>query len=209
MKRISGIIILITIFAFAFSGSVYSASPTFGVKGLLGMSQLTGDIDGTKSKIGFGGGVLARIPMGQGQFMLQPEAQIVLKGAEEDVPDNAEKLKLTYIEIPVLIKYVPAMEGSVQPSFFVGPALGILMSAKIADFDIKDQTKSTDIGIVFGAGVDFAAGSSSKVSVDARYTLGVTNISDDPDDPSDFSIKNAMASVNVAFLFGGGNGDGM
>ena len=206
MKRISGLIILVTVFAVALSGVSQAASPKFGVKGLVGISNLTGDIEGVKSMVGFGGGVLAQVPVGQGQFMVQPEAMVVMKGAKEDVSSNAEKLKLTYIEIPVLLKYAPPMESSLKPSFFAGPALGILMSAKAAGVDIKDFVKSTDFGIVFGAGIDLMAGSNT-VCIDARYNLGVSNVNDDVD-ASSVKIKNAMGSVNVSFLFGGGGGNG-
>ena len=167
-----------------------------GIKGGLGLANLTGDVSGTESMLSFGGGGLFRfspIP----QFSIQPEVLFVLKGAQEK-GDNGEKLKLAYIEVPVLAMYRPPAGEKVSPSFFAGPAISVLVSAKVGSEDIKDEVNSTDFGVVFGAGVDFKAGEKGKVSLDGRYTMGISNIAKDSGNDS---VKNGVFSFWVSYLF--------
>ena len=198
MKRKTTIAILVTLIAFVMISPAHAVPPAFGIKGDVGLTNLTGDVTGNKSMLSFGGGFLFQY-MASPQFAIQPEAAFVLKGAKEDNPGGPEeKLKLTYVEIPVLVKFKPKMNGSIQPAIFAGPALGILVSAKAASVDVKDQFKSTDFGAVFGAGIELAAGAKGKVSFDARYALGLSNILKDS---GDVSVKNGVASFNVSYLF--------
>ena len=128
----------------------------------------------------------------------------MMKGTEEDV-DEGEKLKLDYLEIPVLVKYMIPTEGKISPCFFAGPAVGMLMSAKYGDEDVKDFTKSIDFGVAFGAGVDVAMGEKGKLTFDARYTLGLANIVDE--EGVDDKVKNANISFMVGYSFPIGAGE--
>jgi len=121
----------------------------------------------------------------------------MMKGTKEDGGDG--KIKLNYIEIPVLLKFKPAMEGNFKPAIFAGPAVGFLMSAKADDGeeeeDIKDFTKSIDFGIAFGAGFMYMMENGGGITFDARYTMGMGTIDDTEDDAD---VKNA----NISFMLG-------
>ncbi|GAF67290.1 unnamed protein product, partial [marine sediment metagenome] len=107
---------------------------------------------------------------------------------------------VNYVEIPVLVKLSIASQGSVVPSLFVGPYVAIKLSSKAKiefgggseEEEWGEDIKTTDFGVVVGGGVDFALGS-SKITVDARYTLGLTTMFDDDD------VKNGV----ISFMVGG------
>lgn len=196
-----------------------------GLKGAVNMANLSGDVTDNKMMLAFGGGVFARI-MPSPQFCIQPEVLYMMKGCKfDDVGTTTDmKTTLSYIEVPVLVKYMIPTEGNISPSIFAGPAVGFLMSAKAKatvdgteeDMDIKDYLKSIDFGVAFGAGVDFAVGEKGKITFDARYTLGLTNGNDvsaadaaaagmDVDD----SFKNGVISVMVGYAFPIGQSEGI
>lgn len=170
---------------------------SFGIKGGLNIANLSGDIEDNKALMAFGGGVFGQLTVSP-TLIIQPEVLYMQKGTEEDV-DGGEKLKLNYIEVPILVKYVFPTEGSFEPCVYAGPVISFLMSAKIGDEDIKDFVKSTDFGVAFGAGAEFAVGEGGgKFHFDGRYTLGLTNASDDD---SDDDVKNGVISVFVGYGF--------
>ena len=179
---------MILAFAFAAIAQGDDASKvSFGLKAGLGMANATGsDADAPegadkKARIGFGGGAVLQYdlsPTIKGQI----EALYLMKGVKYEATSGNEKItdKLDYLEFPVTLHFVPAMEGNVKPRFFAGPFLGLLLSAKEKaegfaddslnyDEDIKDFMKSTEFGLTFGAGVDINA-----VTFDLRYDLGLS-----------------------------------
>lgn len=151
-----------------------------GIKGGLNVANITGDVSNTNTMLGFVGGGLAKINTNP-QFSIQPELLVTLKGAQQDEGGN-EKLKLTYLEIPVLGVYNFPTSSSTKPYILAGPALGILISAKAGEDDFKDNVNSTDFGFVLGGGVGFPAGENGKVVLDGRYAVGLANIAKDSED---------------------------
>ncbi|HEY6953385.1 MAG TPA: porin family protein [Bacteroidota bacterium] len=178
MKRLSAALVLVAIFA----GLSYSQIG-LGIKGGVNFANVSGAdaAPNSKTRTGFAAGAYLEISLPM-LFTIQPEILYSQKGfvADENFFGTPVKVtgKLDYLEIPVLVKYsfpVPV----VKPSLYAGPALGILLSAKAkaeangqsAETDIKDQTTSTDFGIVFGASANIAI-----ITVDVRYTLGLTSL---------------------------------
>ncbi len=172
---------------------------TAGVKAGISMSTLSGDdIEGVSSKIGMAAGGFFGI--GLGPVMIQPEVQYVQKGAQDE--DNSDlKMKMDYLEIPVLIKAAfMGPEAKVRPSIYAGPALGILLGAKTDDgtnsVDVKDSYKSTDFGLAFGADIEIQG-----FIVDLRYTMGLSQIPDTGDSDLDVDVKNGAFMVQVGYSF--------
>jgi hypothetical protein len=188
---------LAIVLALLLATSAFAQGISFGVKGGINYTTLSGEdvTEGLGWKLGFGGGAVAAVNV-MDMFVLQPEVLYTMKGAEDKDADYSADL--TYVEIPVLLKYSVPMAGMISPNFFVGPSLGILMSAEVADIDVKDETKTMDFGVVVGAGVDFDLGT-GKVTLDGRYTLGLMSI-DDSGDEEDW--KNGAISVMVGYMFG-------
>jgi len=172
-----------------------------GVKVGMSLANLSGDdIDGTSSKIGLAAGGFAGF--GIGPLTIQPEVLYVQKGAQGE--DNSDvKLKLDYLEIPVLFKgYFMGPQAKVRPCIYAGPAVGILLSAKYDDgsdadaVDVKDGYKSTDFGVAMGAGIDIQG-----FTLDVRYTLGLTKLPDTGDSDVDVDEKNGAFMVLVGYSF--------
>ena len=127
--------------------------------------------------------------------------------------------KLAYLSIPVLLRYGFPTGGSVMPYVMAGPELGILMSAKAKsessysgiltlqegvqqdetssdEQDIKDQLKSTELALNFGAGVEVPL-SSIVLLLDVRYGLGLTKYHKKPETGEEPNAKNNVLYVNV------------
>ncbi len=216
MKRlIITIFAIVAVFTLSFA-SVSAQGLTAGLKGGMNIANLHGK--GVKvieegigtdlvSKMGFcaGGFITYNI---NDMFAIQPELLFSMKGAkaEREIEGETAKLafNLNYLEIPVLAKLSIPTPGNVKPSLFVGPSLAIKLSGKLKteiageseEEDLEDL-KSTDFGLVFGAGIDFALGQ-GKLTVDARYTLGLTKADESEEE---LDIKNGAISIMVGYSF--------
>jgi hypothetical protein len=165
------------------------AQTNFGIKaGYNSASVQVSDGADWDSKSGFHIGGLAHIHVAS-KFAVQPEVVFSTQGGERS---NSE-LKLNYVNVPVLAQYMVADGFRLQ----TGPQFGFLVSAEqeVGDLeiDIDDVYDAFDFSWSFGAGYLFDNG----LGIDARYNLGLTNISDD----SDFEAKNRVFQVGLFYQF--------
>ena len=190
--------------------TIFVASPlfaegmTFGVKGGLNLANVIGDdVKESSMKIGAVGGVFMCYDITE-IFALQPELLFTMKGAKDDSAGVELSWKVNYIEIPVLFRVNLPTEGKIKPMLYAGPALGILMSAKEEDEDVKDFMKTVDIGVLAGAGVAYQLEKGS-ISFEARYEVGMTTVMDLTDEELDGGdqpdIKNSVISFMVGYGF--------
>nr|WP_294789115.1 porin family protein [uncultured Flavobacterium sp.] len=193
MKKI--VLSAIAIMAFAFTNA---QSTRFGVKGGLNLSTVVGgDVDNTKSLVGFHVGGLAEIHVVE-KFYIQPEILFSAQGTKADGGLGGDAtFKLNYLNIPVVAKYY-----IVDKKFNVeaGPQLGVLLSAKVEGEDIKDYTRSVDFGFNVGAAYSFT----DNLSIGLRYTIGLSPLSDeDIDNTDDYydSAKNSNLQLSLAYKF--------
>lgn len=192
MKKI--ILSAIAVMAFGFTNA---QSTRFGVKGGLNLSTVVGgDVENTKSLVGFHVGGFAEIKVVE-KFFIQPELLYSAQGTKFDGPFGEDfDTKLNYLNIPVLAKYYIVEKFSVE----AGPQLGILLSAKADGEDIKDYSRSVDFGFNVGAGYNFT----DNLSIGLRYTIGLSPISDnDIDNEEDYydSAKNSNLALSLAYKF--------
>jgi len=173
-----------------------------GVKGGLNLANLGGsDVENTDNKTGFSFGVFAALQLAN-LIYFQPEILYTMKGAKQKFDFGGEtidvSIKLNYIEIPLLIRLnVPVQGASFAPNLFAGPAIAFNLSAKVkaegggesSEVDIKDDTKSTDFGLIVGVGSAFGP-----LVLDIRYILGLSSI-DDSAEKAD--VKNRVISFNA------------
>ena len=155
-----------------------------------------------KSKWGLCAGGFIRFNISE-TFAIQPEVLYTMKGAKFEETILGETMKfemnLSYLEIPVLLKLMIPTPGGIKPNLYAGPALAIKLSSKTKleyageteEEDIEEM-KDTDFGLIIGAGVDFG-----KLTVDLRYVLGLTTISDVEDE----DVKNGVISLIVGYSF--------
>lgn len=158
-------------------------------------------VSGPESLTGLCAGVFVAIPITD-TLLFQPEALYSQKGATYTLFGEDLDLKLDYLEVPVLLK-ARFGTGAARPAVFAGPAIGFKLRAKGQFQDQTedlDETKGTDFGLVFGAGVDLTAGSGAFV-VDARYTLGLSTIDDASSDDLRADIKNKAFTLSIGYSF--------
>ena len=207
-------------------GLTTMAQFSYGPKVGLNLANFSGDdIEDNSMLIGFNAGLVGDIAFNE-MFGLQAEVLYSAKGAniegvnmdgeEDDIP-----YKVNYISVPLMAR---AEFGSGDMKFrgAVGPQIGFLMGATIdgeSEFeiptgfdintgqityetmDVKENYKSTDIGVAVGAGVTIPAGA-MKLLVDARYTMGLSTIADSEGD-EEADVKNGVIGIGVGLLFGG------
>ena len=153
------------------------------------------------SRMGFVGGLFVVVPSNS-PFALQAEALYSQKGAQFESEGFESKVRLNFLEVPVLARFsTPASNGS---SFhvFAGPSFGFKLSAEAVDSfegeeettDLDDDVKSFDLGLVIGAGVEFG-----KFVIDGRYSWGMTDLNND--DTEDLKVKTRTFSVMAGFRF--------
>jgi hypothetical protein len=208
------------------------------------LTAFTGTVElDTDARIGLVGGAFLTINVSP-TIAIQPELLYSVKGVETTFKYNYQsqdwestlKWALTYIEIPVLIKYKIPTDGKVKPGLYLGPALGFNSKGtfkqddqvandplNFGEFDIAN-VKSTDFSAVFGGELGFVM-SSFNLVLDVRYNLGLTKAFEDADlgtnfyadgewvlidrttgAADDMKHKGLSASVGISFPIGGGTG---
>jgi len=185
MKKIMLVAIAVMTFGFASAQNV-----KFGVKGGVNFANLGGDADGS-SFTGFNVGSLAEIKL-LDKFAIQPEILYSLQGSDFSENGFDDKLKISYLNIPVMAKYYVIKKLSVE----AGPQIGFLLSAKEDGEDVKDDFKSLDFGFNFGVGYDITESFFAGV----RYNLGLLNIADNVNGDN-FKTNNNVFSISVGYKF--------
>jgi hypothetical protein len=140
-------------------------------------------------------------------FAVQPEILYSKKGPKWDGlldgEDFTAKVNIDYLDLVALAKfYIPVSQNSViQPNIYAGPYAGLKLKGKLkyelAGVSGENELvhlKSTDIGLVFGGGLDFSAGR-GKLLIDFRFGMSLSSISKEEDD------KNRVFSVLVGYSF--------
>lgn len=145
-----------------------------GLKGGLNVYNINNDNNSEyDSKVGFHAGLIGHIHLTR-QFAVQPELVYSVQGAKYTNAGIESKLNLGYINIPVLLQYMFDNGFRLQ----AGPQVGFMLNAKteIGDVktDVKDNFKTVDFGLGFGAGYVTTSG----FGIDARYNLGLSNINE-------------------------------
>ncbi|OXA77267.1 Outer membrane protein beta-barrel domain-containing protein [Flavobacterium aquidurense] len=191
MKRI--FLVAIAVMAFGFTNAQQTR---FGIKGGLNITTYAGgDYWDANSLVGFQVGGFAEIKIIE-RLAIQPEILFSTQGARLDTSFGDYDEKLNYINVPVLAKFYITKQFTVEG----GPQLGFLVSAKQEGHDAKDDFKSVDTGFNFGAGYNFT----ENVSVNLRYTVGLSNILDyevnNADEYFD-SPKNSVLALTLGYKF--------
>jgi hypothetical protein len=178
------------------------AQISVGAKGGLNVSNLSGinDIEGFKSKalVGFHLGGFATFNLGR-NFAIQPELLYSSQGAKVEVAGDEENLKLNYINIPVMIKFLT------NSGFYVeaGPQIGFKAGDVTFDGDdISDEFENSDFSAGFGLGFQ---PTKSPFGVGARYNVGLGKVSDLEDfDDNNVDVKNGVFQLSLYWRFLGG-----
>ena len=166
MKRIIISAVMLLLIKGAFAQHVQ-----FGIKGGVNFANIANDAadNDADTKTGFHLGGLAHIHLTR-SFAIQPELVYSTQGAEY----NNGKLKLNYINIPVLGQYMFGNGFRLQ----TGPQLGVLTTSEWKSGNTEtdvDDFSNVDFSWSFGAGYVGKNG----LGIDARYNLGLTDVTKD------------------------------
>jgi opacity protein-like surface antigen len=214
MKKIllSAVVLLSTI--------SFAQDVKFGAKVGLNISNLSGDVEDTKSLIGAHLGGFAEISISE-KFAIQPELLFSIQGAKSEYSESdidysyseETKTKLNYLNVPLLAKYYVADKFAL----LAGPQFGILMSAK-EDYEFSETLSgTTDSGsesidakeFYKSLALSFNLGASYSITenffVDARYNLGLSSIAkdytDEFGDSTSFKINNNVFQFSIGYRF--------
>lgn len=176
------------------TGAANAQHVNVGIKGGLNLYNINNDNNSEyDTKIGAHGGLIGHIHFTR-QFALQPEIMYSAQGAKYTVAGVETKIKLGYINIPVMFQYMFNNGFRLQ----AGPQLGFLVNAKsennITKTDIKDNMNTVDFAVALGIGYIHTP---SGFGLDARYNLGLSNIN------KNGSVKSANRGfqLGVFYLF--------
>lgn len=182
----------------------------FGVKGSFNLSGFHSDEHPVGSETrripGLSGGLVGTMPLSE-ILALRAELLYAQKGHKYEVvlADGAYvKTRLGYIELPLLLQIAVPASASVKPLVLAGGYGAYLLSARMsgqyeAYVDVRESFKKTDFGLIIGAGLHLAVGTSGSVLVDFRYCFGLTDIYDVPE--AAVSMKNRGLSFSMGYLF--------
>ncbi len=185
-------LIILCIAAFALQSNAQSIRA--GLKAGANITNFTGgnfeNVD-KKALVGFHAGGYLNFALGA--VSLQPEVLVSTAGAKfEDAGDN---IKLTYITVPVMVKF----KSSSGFYFEAGPQVGFKISEDIGDTPINNFAKDLDLSI--GAGLGFQ--SSMGFGIGARYIAGLSKVGDFDAASIDPDFKNSVIQVGIFYTFGG------
>lgn len=135
---------------------------------------------------------------------LQPELQYIGKGTRFDVAGTPVSIRVTYVELPVLLVVAPRIQGPLHPSVFGGPALALKAGCSLEGGGVSAScgsvqfpVKSLDYGLVFGAGLGYAMGR-GELLLDGRYGLGFSKFLDTNPSPE---LKHRGVAVTAGYSF--------
>ena len=185
MKKL---LLLTAIAVLTFSTS--QAQLALGAKAGANFASFSGDgAEGLDGLTSFHVGAVANFPLGE-MIALQPEVLFSSQGASESFEGIDAKIKLTYVNIPVMVDVNIAEGLSLQG----GPQFGINVGAKVdvdGETEDIDDIETLDLGAGIGAQYKLPMG----VFFQARYTIGFSEII------ADSESQNSVISASVGWFF--------
>lgn len=184
-----------------------------GVKAGLNLANMnySGSLDALDTKLlaTFQAGLIAEIELSE-QIAIQPGLLLVGKGSRQEANnDFTAKFNPIYLQAPVNVLYKTSIfYAGVGP--YVG--FGLFGNARIKVPGLIDQNtqihfgstadddySALDYGLNLEAGVKLG-----QIRLGAGYALGMANmVPKDRRNGVDGSVKNAVISINAAYMFGG------
>lgn len=193
MKKVFLVILaFMVISTFLSVQAIAQTTVKMGVKAGLNFSNIYGDdTDLAGRKTGFALGGFANFDINE-KFSFQPEIFITMKGYEVDFGSlGVSKIKINYLEIPVLLNVVLDRGETIGFEIFSGPAIAFKLSGKV-EFDGEEtdieNMKSFDFGLVSGARLNMG-----QFFIEPRFTIGLADIFDNPN--SDDKVSNTVLSI--------------
>ena len=191
----------------------------FGFAGGVNLADFFGDDvgeSGSKSGLALG---LTKPLFRAGRFQLRAEGYYRQKGAK-DVEEfqtlvasgETAEFGIDYVEVPLLLRVeMPGLGGRVFPYLQAGPAFawridcGVSFAGStgsqetacddLSGEDVGETIKSFESGLVFGGGFELPVLGVGAITLDGRYTHGLSRLAEDGD------IRNRALSLMLGYSF--------
>lgn len=121
-------------------------------------------------------GVALLFPLSE-SFQLETDGLLTTKGSTFDDGQRGLRIRLRYLEVPLLVRYVGAASRGVQVHVFGGPYVGYLLKARVREVGVPGSVDALasfnrlDVGWVAGLGVGLG-----RVRFDVRYGGGFSDL---------------------------------
>ena len=174
------------------------AAATLGAR--LGVSIAKASLDvqqsfETANRTGFTGTVF--LDTGTGVLSLQPEVSYIQKGAKNAT--TGAVIKLDYVELAALLKAGLPLPA-IQPHVFAGIGADFSTDNNVTVGNIDFSTKKADWTVPIGVDVKVAVGSLA-ICADARYAIGLTDISKGSANVRNLKTRAWIVSAGVGMSF--------
>jgi Outer membrane protein beta-barrel domain len=177
-----------------------------GVKGGMNISNVSADpqdLEDSGSLQSYAFGAWWGIPLNR-HVTIQPEAYYSVKGDAETSGGYTSSTRISYVDVPVLVKLGFLQDAPARPSLFLGPSMGVNLAAKATlegpgtsvDVDVKDRVHPLELAFVVGGGLDFPVAGRT-FGVDVRYSRGLNNVADGVNGTGYNSVLAIMGSVGL------------
>ena len=120
------------------------------------------------------------------------------------VNNKTNEVNLHYIQVPLLATFFFGKYGDrLRPKLFLGPSANFLLAAKDKDGNnINGESQNRvynpfDLGLTFGGGLNYQLQNKIWLNVDARYGLGLLDVSR----ASNNQVYNSNWGINVGLSF--------
>ncbi|WP_225986524.1 porin family protein [Rufibacter sp. LB8] len=200
------------------------AQSTFGLKGGLNYSNLSGDLKEESrfnNKIGFNAGIYFNAPIVPGFFSIQPEVLYSNKGYKyDDKVTNTIQTPIgtagdeyryegtanfNYIDVPVLAKIQAGglfFEAGPQVSYLVGvnDKTKTYRNGELVDRNISEKSKEgySDFEVGYAAGIGYAT--KGGISLGLRYNGAFTDLAEDSPARGDFKdARHSLFQLSLGF----------
>lgn len=182
------------------SGSCYSQGlfgrMSFGLKAGTNYSNFANANFSTDGVMGFHGGALINFKLIQG-LSLQEEFLFSSQGAKirSDLfgQDNVSNLKISYMTVPLLLKYRSIWGIYVEG----GGQVGFRIKQDVGDQTIDNFARKMDLAGVGGIGYQMKCG----LGFGARYVAGLSKVGDFNSSNISPDFKNAVIQGSIFFIF--------
>ena len=183
-----------------------TASAQVGVLVGLNVANVNFDVTDTSlningdSRTGFVGGLSFNLPV-QSMFSVEVDALFAQKGSEftfeESGFTDTAKIKLNYVDFPVMARFNLSGSGPAGVHLLIGPSFNFKVSEKFDpenESGAEDEVETMETALVIGGGVRV-----SVFRIDLRYAIGLSNIIKDSASDGLFTGKNKVFSILVGF----------
>jgi hypothetical protein len=191
-------------------------SARFGLITGINLATVSGSDANVQNRTGFMAGGLVVIPIAH-NLALQPEVLFATKGAKSSDATITGAAKLSYVEVPVVLRLDIPASGGVKPFAYAGPAFsletscdvegraqGLTVSLSCNDAIRQFTTpgsvslRAGDVGGLVGGGVAFDVGG-RVLTIGARYELGFISVMSN--DGSKNRVLSFLATFEWPFHF--------